>query len=278
MNSIEYKYNKKSKSKLKLKQSIIFVLVIGIMGISAFTTFRKIGANTDTNANIDSISEEEKKALLNSDDPIIKSLVELSYENPKINDILNNIDKYPSSLLELASNNSEAVNFVANYPEYLSYTTDKPISVKNDYKPGQIPLFLQWYERWGYDKYADKFIAINGCGPTSLAMVAVGLTGNTTINPKVVANYAYENGFYEDGIGSSWSLISEGAKYFGLNAKELALDESVILSTLKNGNPIIVTVGPGIFTSKGHFLVLTGLTDDGKIKINDPNSKINSEK
>ncbi|RHV77641.1 hypothetical protein DXB02_12460 [Blautia sp. OF11-22] len=35
--------------------------------------------------------------------------------------------------------------------------------------------------------------------------------------------------------------------------------------------------GPGEFTSNGHFIVLTGL-QNGRLKINDPNSRKNSEK
>lgn len=35
---------------------------------------------------------------------------------------------------------------------------------------------------------------------------------------------------------------------------------------------------PGDFTTTGHFIVLTGLTDDGKLMINDPNSITRSEK
>ena len=37
-------------------------------------------------------------------------------------------------------------------------------------------------------------------------------------------------------------------------------------------------MGPGDFTEQGHFIVLTGVTDDGKIIVNDPNSRINSRK
>ena len=37
-------------------------------------------------------------------------------------------------------------------------------------------------------------------------------------------------------------------------------------------------MGPGDFTNQGHFIVLSGLTEDGKVLINDPNSKINSRK
>ena len=36
-------------------------------------------------------------------------------------------------------------------------------------------------------------------------------------------------------------------------------------------------MGPGEFTSNGHFIVLTGL-QNGRLKINDPNSRKNSEK
>ena len=36
-------------------------------------------------------------------------------------------------------------------------------------------------------------------------------------------------------------------------------------------------MGPGDFTSTGHFIVLTGYKD-GKISVNDPNSHKNSEK
>lgn len=130
----------------------------------------------------------------------------------------------------------------------------------------------------GYDFYGNEPISINECAPTSLAIVVAGLTKNTSINPLVISNYAYEHGYYVNGVGSSWSLISERAKNFGLNSKKLPLSKSSILSTLKEGYPIIVTVGPGTFTSTSHFLVLTGLTDDGKVTINDPNSKINSSK
>lgn len=180
-------------------------------------------------------------------------------------------------MLELASKNKETLNFVTNYPKNIS-NINKSVSIEKDYVPGKIPLFLQWDERWGYDKYGNNFIALNGCAPTSLAMVAVGLTGNTTVTPKTVADYSFKNSFYVNGVGSSWQLISKGASYFGLKSKEIPLSKSSILSSLKRGNPVIVTVGPGTFTSSGHFLVLTGVDNDGRIKINDPNSKFNSSK
>ncbi|CEO28169.1 C39 family peptidase [Paraclostridium sordellii] len=251
----------------KKKFSIGVVIILStIVLFLIYITFSKISLNKSSN-----------KDFLITRNEIINNLEKQAYSNSKINSILKNIDKYPSELLELLSNNIETLDFVCDYPDHLQ-KNKKSISIKDYYKSGEIPLFLQWDEKWGYDKYGDDYIAVAGCAPTSLSMVAVGLTGNTDINPLVVSNYAYDNGFYVEGVGSSWSLISTGARHFGLDSQELSLSKYSILSTLEAGNPIIVTVGPGTFTSTGHFLVLTGLTSDGKIKINDPNSKYNSSK
>lgn len=251
----------------KKKFSIGVVIILStIVLFLIYITFSKISLNKSSN-----------KDFLITRNEIINNLEKQAYSNSKINSILKNIDKYPSELLELLSNNIETLDFVCDYPDHLQ-KNKKSISIKDYYKSGEIPLFLQWDEKWGYDKYGDDYIAVAGCAPTSLSMVAVGLTGNTDINPLVVSNYAYDNGFYVEGVGSSWSLISTGARHFGLDSQELSLSKYSILSTLEAGNPIIVTVGPGTFTSTGHFLVLTGLTSNGKIKINDPNSKYNSSK
>jgi hypothetical protein len=37
-------------------------------------------------------------------------------------------------------------------------------------------------------------------------------------------------------------------------------------------------MGPGDFTSSGHFIVLTDIDEDGMVSVKDPNSKTNSKK
>ena len=135
-----------------------------------------------------------------------------------------------------------------------------------------LPHFLQWDQRWGYEKYGSDFIAINGCGPTALSMVAVGLTGNTKLNPKAVADISYKNGYLVDGKGSRWDLMTSGAKLLGLESKELPLSASTIYNALNEGHPIIASMKPGDFTSSGHFIVLVGVTETGKIIVNDSDS------
>ena len=43
------------------------------------------------------------------------------------------------------------------------------------------------------------------------------------------------------------------------------------------GKPIICAMGPGDFTSSGHYIVLVGV-EDGLLRVNDPNSRENSGK
>ena len=48
-----------------------------------------------------------------------------------------------------------------------------------------------------------------------------------------------------------------------------------MVSALEAGNPVILAMGPGDFTTSGHYIVLTGV-EDGAFRVNDPNSVKNS--
>ena len=163
----------------------------------------------------------------------------------------------------------------------------------------------------GYHTYAGDCMGITGCGPTCLSMVAVYVTGNIKYTPKMIADFAMKNGYADEENGSSWSLavyvtgnikytpkmiadfaikmdmqmkkmvhhgrISEGGRQLGMQVIEIPLDEQRVKDNLEVGNPIICVVGPGDFTTQGHFIVLTKYKD-GKVSVNDPNSKANSNK
>lgn len=178
------------------------------------------------------------------------------------------------TLRGLVENNPETADFVRNYQMKKDLP---PAEDVGEVTVGVIPHLLQWDERWGYQIYGDNMIAVNGCGPTVISMVAAGLTGDRTVTPYKVAKFAEENGYYEGEAGTSWSLMTEGARQFGIYGEEMGLDENMIFSALENGNPIICSMRPGDFTTTGHFIVLVG-TEDGKIRVNDPNSKKRSEK
>ena len=119
-------------------------------------------------------------------------------------------------------------------------------------------------------------MGLSGCGPTCLSMVCLYLLDDPIYTPQYVAEFAKENGYSVDGNGSAWSLISKGGVELGLDVTEIPLDENRIIRNLEVGNPIICVVGPGDFTSTGHFIIMTGY-EDGCVSVNDPNSNTRSE-
>ncbi len=142
---------------------------------------------------------------------------------------------------------------------------------------GGIPRLMQWDGRWGKTVYGDSDIALSGCGPTCVSMVAAGLTGDAGVTPVLVADYSQRNGYYDSENGTSWGLIREGVGAFGLVSEELPLDEALMKQTLNEGMPIICSMGAGDFTTTGHFIVLIGVEED-KFRLHDPNSIERSEK
>ena len=185
-----------------------------------------------------------------------------------LDDIMNST-QYPKQLKDLALKNEEALEFVYDYPA--EHVKEHTIDLTEEVSMDSVPLFVQWDKRWGYEKYSGNFFAASGCGPTTLSMVVVYLTHNREASPIAVAKYSKEAGYSVDGSGSSWTLISEGCRHYGVKAKTVALDESRMKAELDEGHPIVVNVGPGDFTDTGHFMVITGYDDEG-FSINDPNS------
>lgn len=179
---------------------------------------------------------------------------------------------YPRNLISLLETCPEAETFVLNYPRHEKVSPDL-----SGYDRKTVPLFLQWDPMWGYEKYGSSYLAVTGCGPTCLAMAGFYLTGEEAMNPMAIAEFAEKNGYYAKGYGSSWTLISEGAEKLGLSVKELPLVKKKIVDTLDAGNPVILALGKGDFTTTGHYVVLTGVTD-GAFQVNDPNSPVRSEK
>ena len=225
--------------------------------------------NTGNNNNIID-SDINNVAMDHSDDNIttLERLKKLVSKDDRINQIINNYNNYPEQLLDMLSRNIEMLDYVMEFLNNKGKTYSNDIGNINN----EIPLLLQWDKRWGYGAYGENYVAISGCGPTSLAMVIAGLAKDNSITPYKIAKFAEQNGYYVNGIGTSWSLMIDGAKSFGINSKEIALSKIVVFNALQNGHPIICSMKKGDFTNAGHFIVLVGI-ENGKIKVNDPNSK-----
>ncbi len=186
------------------------------------------------------------------------------------------VTEIPEALLEFAEKYPEAEDFVNNYPQLKD--KEFTINLKREVKKSDIPLFIQWDKRWGYKIYGSTCMGVTGCGPTCISMVVCGLTKTTDWNPYEVAKFSEEQGYYVWGTGTSWSLMTEGARLLGLQAEVGEISAAYIQEHLSSSTPMIASMYPGDFTYTGHFIVLTGIDEEGNVTVNDPNSPQNSAK
>lgn len=141
----------------------------------------------------------------------------------------------------------------------------------------EVTYYNQLDERWADEPYGTDNIGGYGCGPTSMSIVVSSLT-EQTVDPPAMAEWAYQHGYWCSGNGSYHSLIPGAAEGFGLSCESIATDDpQAVVDALASGKLIVALMSKGHFTSSGHFLVLRGVTAEGKILVAAPASKKRSE-
>lgn len=133
----------------------------------------------------------------------------------------------------------------------------------------EIPHYLQYDSRWNSIPYGGEFVKNKGCGPSCIAMIA-SYFNQITITPGEVAIWAGDR-YYTPGVGSSWTIFPAAASNYGFKCHELGVNSKKVVEALSSGQPVIASMHAGTFTSGNHFIVLRGITEEGKILVNDPN-------
>ena len=205
--------------------------------------------------------------------------------NPEMQDFLIGYPDNQYTLKYLKTQSDESEETTLTETETVQETTQdsneeidlSDIKLTKEERKSAHPLFIQWDERWAYIPYGDENIGMAGCGPTCMSMVIVGLTHNSEATPAEVARYSEENGYYVNGQGTSWLLMSQVAKSYGITVNQMAVSQIEMENALDNGNMLICSVGAGDFTTQGHFIVIYGYTDEGFL-VNDPYCKVRSTK
>lgn len=136
----------------------------------------------------------------------------------------------------------------------------------------EVPLYNQLdYPKikYGHD---GSTVRSSGCGIASYAMVLSYLLDREILPDELAGMYHR----YKVKGGSSQDLFLKTQDDWGITVKkynwEEAWLEGKVMEALENGQPIIANVrGDSAFTEKGHYIVLYGLTEDGKILVRDPN-------
>lgn len=168
-----------------------------------------------------------------------------------------------------------------------SYPVDNnPVDyTKNSIKQGSIEVvyYNQGDNPWRNMLYGTiRTIGISGCGPTSMAIVISTFTG-LEVTPAVTSEWSYKNGYLVQGYNngqpyamSSHALVPALAKEYNLNCTGIRKDNGTadkLYKALSDGKLVVAIMGPGHFTSGGHFIVLRGVTKEGKILVADCGSR-----
>lgn len=138
-----------------------------------------------------------------------------------------------------------------------------------DYKG--LTYYSQIDSRWKNNLYTSignlsQTIGSSGCGPTSAAMVVTACKG--AITPDVMSNLWVRYGYRSANNGSYWSGFRATADEFNIEYQETIYLNNVI-ELLKNNHIVVASCGNGLFTTGGHFIVLTGI-EGNYIKVYDP--------
>lgn len=130
----------------------------------------------------------------------------------------------------------------------------------------EVPHFFQTF--YPKTKYGNSSVRQGGCGITCVSMVLTYLL-DEEVGIEELAKKYYT---YKVADGSSYNLFYDSAEDYGVTVSKAIYDWETVLTALKDGKVVIANPkAPSLFTTGGHFIVLAGLTEDGKIIVKDPN-------
>lgn len=144
---------------------------------------------------------------------------------------------------------------------------------------GEVVYFNQGdYSKYYYSSDPSKpqfgksvTIKSHGCGPTALSIVASSLL-NKTIDPIQTTSKVCSLGGCSS-TGSTVDGIIKAAESYGLKVTLTNKNQEVINYLNSGKSLVIVLMGPGTFTTGGHYIVLTGSNTSGQVSVSDPGSR-----
>lgn len=138
-----------------------------------------------------------------------------------------------------------------------------------DYKG--LTYYSQIDNRWSGKMYSSigdrsQTIGTSGCGPTCASMVVTATKG--AITPDTMSDLFVQYGYRSANNGTYWSAFRAVADEFNIGYTETS-DIQRALQLLQSNHYVIASCGNGLFTTGGHFIVLTKL-EGNTIQVYDP--------
>jgi len=118
--------------------------------------------------------------------------------------------------------------------------------------------FKQYDKRWKnkmYSNHGDKSqtMGTSGCGPTSMADI-VHFVMDNTITPYTLALMALDWGDRTKNSGTSWKFFTHIQARYGWKKMVATKSIETVKACLDAGGYVVCSMGPGYWTSGGHFI------------------------
>lgn len=109
---------------------------------------------------------------------------------------------------------------------------------------------------------SSQTIGSSGCGPTSAAIIVSSMIG--TIEPPAMCTVAQKNGYRTRDNGTAWAFWPFLADYFDFDDYAALYNWSKVIEYLNRDTNndgvgdymLVVSCGPGLYTSSGHYIVI----------------------
>lgn len=129
----------------------------------------------------------------------------------------------------------------------------------------EVPLYLQ--QDYPHTMYGGYPIRTNGCGITSMAMLASYLADDELTPPEMCAAY----GRYSHRNGTDGMIFVKESPVLGFYLMEKTYEPTRAWEALEDGHLVISIQHNGYWTRGGHYIVLEKITDSGKVQVRDSN-------
>ena len=130
----------------------------------------------------------------------------------------------------------------------------------------EVPLYFQQdYPETMYGKYSLKTY---GCGITLMSMLASYMKDDAIMTPPYLCSLF---GKYCSEKGTAHTLFLEAPSYLDFYAVKRCSTWKEAKEALQNGYMVISLQHGGYWTSKGHYILITSITEDGQVTVRDSN-------
>lgn len=136
-----------------------------------------------------------------------------------------------------------------------------------------VPLYIQQdYPHLSYGG-GDYTIATHGCGICALTMAATYLTDTEHL----VEDITYQFQRYGTSVGSSWTLLDDAPAVLGFYSQGRVTNWEQAKQALEDGLLVVSLQREGPFTTGGHYILLYGISEDGRVLVRDSDFSNHSE-